>query len=211
MNLKRNIIISGYLFGLLVFAFLLFGCVQSEKKKVFSESEVSAFVMEDLNSKYPNADVKEILEMKSSDSNESWEIKARVTFNYTSPCPVRMNVYYDYPRKGFVEKPPEYITRTCEVCQGVTTCILGTPEEAIIASHTLSGSDPVKSYLGSYSDAKASAKFYSDYIDPVEKKIYKDVWIVKWTSEKTNYGLIVLISNDAKILGIIQATKQETI
>jgi len=211
MNVKRNVFISGYVFILLLSAFILFGCVQSESKKTFSESEVRTFVMEDLNSKYPNADVREILEMRSSDSNESWVIKARVTFNYTSPCPVRMNVYYDYPRKGFVEKPPEYITKTCEVCQGVSTCILGTPEEAIIASHTLSGSEPVKSYISSYPNAKASAKFYSEYIDPVERKTYKDVWIVKWTSEKTNYGLIVLISNHAKIIGIIQATKQETI
>jgi hypothetical protein len=195
----------------IIFGILLFGCIQSESKKTFSKAEVEKFVLDDLNAKYPNADVKEIIEMKSSDMNESWQIKARVTFNYSSPCPVRMNVYYDYPRKGFVETPPDYITKNCEVCVGVSTCILGTPEEAIIASHTLSGSSPVQNFINSHLNAKASAKFYSEYLDPIEKKPYKDVWIVKWTSETTNYGLIVLISNDAKILGIIQATKQETI
>ena len=164
-----------------------------------------------MNSKYANADVKEILEVITSPTNDSWQIKARVTFNYSFPCPVRMNVYYDYPRKGFIETPPEYITKDCTVCKGVETCVLGTPEEAVIASHTLSGSDSVTNFINSHSNPQAAAKFYSDYIDPVEHKEYSNVWVVKWTSDTTNYGLIVLVSNNASILGIIQATKQETI
>lgn len=206
-NAKQKILFA----SLVIISLFMFGCLQSNTTKRFSEDEVRKFVIDDLNSKYPDADVKEILEMKSTDMNESWQIKTRVTFNYSSPCPVRMHVYYDYPRRGFIETPPEYITKSCEVCQGVSKCLLGTPEEAIIASHTLYGSEPVTRFINSYPNAVVTAKFYSEYLDPIEKKPYQNVWIVKWTSESTNYGLIVLISNDAKILGIIQATKQETI
>ncbi len=207
MNVKNSL----NLISLILVSMILFGCLQTQQQQVFKESDARAFVLDDLNSKYPNADVKDISEIKSSSTNDSWQIKARVTFNYTSPCPVRMNVYYDYPRKGFIETPPEYITKDCTVCKGVETCVLGTPEEAVIASHTLSGSDPVVSFISSHSNAQASAKFYSEYIDPIQNNKYSNVWVVKWTSETTNYGLIVLVSNNAEVLGVIQATKQETI
>ena len=199
------------LVSLVLFSLVLFGCLQTEQQQVFKESDARAFVLDDLNSKYPSANVKEILEIVSSSTNDSWQIKARVTFNYTSACPVRMNVYYDYPRKGFIETPPEYVTKECTVCKGVETCILGTPEEAIIASHTLEGSDAVVSFISAHSNAQASAKFYSEYLDPIQTNKYSNVWVVKWTSDTTNYGLIVLVSNEAQVLGVIQATKQETI
>ncbi|MEM3814509.1 MAG: hypothetical protein QW771_00180 [Candidatus Micrarchaeia archaeon] len=200
-----------WIIGLIIFSVFMFGCLQSSKTTTLNADEVKKFVLDDLNSKYPDADIKEILEMKPGESNNTWQIKTRVTFNYSSPCPVRMNVYYDYPRRGFIETPPEYITKNCEVCKGIANCILGTPEEAIIASHTLEGTDVVSKFINTYSNAKASAKFYSEYLDPIEKKPYSDVWIVKWTSESTNYGLIVMIANTGKVVGIIQATKQETI
>ncbi|MCS7109507.1 MAG: hypothetical protein NZ903_01790 [Candidatus Micrarchaeota archaeon] len=206
MKLRKGIILI-----LLIASIFMFGCVQNERGKTLTEEEVKKFVLDDLNSKYPQADVREILEIRTTDSNESWQIKTRVTFNYTSPCPVRMSVYYDYPRKGFIETPPEYITKDCQVCKGVAKCILGTPEEAIIASHTLDGGEPVSKFIKDYPNAKASAKFYSEYIDPVEKRTHNNIWVVKWTTDATNYGLIVLITNDARIIGVIRATKQETI
>ena len=199
------------LISLVLFSLVLFGCLQTEQQQIFKESDARAFVLDDLNSKYPSADVKEILEITPLSTNDSWQIKARVTFNYTSACPVRMNVYYDYPRKGFIETPPEYVTRDCTVCNGVETCILGTPEEAIIASHTLSGSEAIVNFIGAHANAQATAKFYSEYLDPIQSNKYSNVWVVKWTSDTTNYGLIVLVSNEAQVLGVIQATKQETI
>jgi len=183
---------GGYVVLLLVMGLLLFGCVQPQVSGNVTEKDAKAFVNDDLRSKYPDAEIKEITETTLSEG--SYQIKARITYNYSTPCPVRLNAYYDYPKKGFVASPPEYVTRDCTVCKDFAkaSCILGTPEEAIIASHTVAVNDAVKGYLVAHPDAKPDAKFYTEYIDKGTK--YRDVWVVRWLSPTTNFGIFVIIS-----------------
>lgn len=194
--------------SLILFGVFMFGCPQQPALKTVTETEAHTFVIDDLGAKFPDADVREIIEMSQSDG--SWYVKARVTHNFTTPCPVRMHVYYDYPRKGFIESPPEYITKGCRVCiEG--PCVIGTPEEAIIASHTMAGSDSVQSYILAHSDAKPEVKLYSEYIDAETGTKYRNVWIVKWFSQKTNYATFVLLSETGQVLKAWQSVKTETV
>lgn len=194
--------------SLILLGVFMFGCPQQPVTKTVTEAEARAFVDDDLAAKFSNADVREIIEMSQSDG--SWYVKARVTYNFTTPCPVRMHVYYDYPKKGFIESPPEYITKDCVVCKE-GTCVIGTPEEAIIASHTMAGSAAVNSYVIAHSDAKPEAKLYAEYVDADTGEKHRNVWIVKWFSQKTNYATFVLLSDKGEILKVWQSVKTETV
>ena len=177
---------------ILVVGLFLIGCIQTPISTAVSESDAKAFVNDDLRSKYSDAEIREITETTFSDN--SYLMKARVTYNYSSQCPVRLNIYYDYPKKGFVASPPEYVTRDCTVCKDTlkSSCILGSPEEAIIASHTIASSDKIKSYLAAHPDAKPDAKFYTEYVDNSTRS--RDVWVVRLLSPTTNFGVFAMIS-----------------
>jgi hypothetical protein len=161
------------------------------KPSSVSEQDAKKFFLEDLESKYPSADVREIMEIlpsTASDGSPYFQLKARVTNGMATPCPERMHVFYDYPPKNFVAQPPEYITRGCRVCLDVEKCIIAFPEEAIIASHTYNGTDDVAEFIKANADAKAEASFIGGY------QGQSDVWKVSWSSDYAKSGYEVLLS-----------------
>ena len=205
MSMKRALLFA----VIVLIGFVVFGCIQPQKQAIFSEKDARTFVNDDLNSKFSDAEIKEITEITLSPTNDSWQIKARVTFNYSSPCPIRMNVYYDYPRKGFIATPPEYVTRDCFVCRNTATCIIGTPEEAIIASHTMNNSVSVNNYITAHLNAVPDAKFYTEYVDTDNNTRHKDVWLVKWLSPTTNFGILTLIADNGEIIKSWEVARSE--
>ncbi|VVB58087.1 Uncharacterised protein [Candidatus Anstonella stagnisolia] len=150
--------------------------------------------LDDLQRKYPNADVREIMDVtQEAGSNGSYyQLKARVSSNLIYPCPERLHIYYNYPPQNFVTQPPDIITRDCKLCINEPTCILAFEEEAIVASHTYPGTDAISSYINTYQDAIPTASFASEY------DTYKNVWIVKWDSKSAPYSMKVLLSKTEK-------------
>ncbi|MFH1285600.1 MAG: hypothetical protein ABIH99_03370, partial [Candidatus Micrarchaeota archaeon] len=113
-----------------------------------TELDARKFVVEDMASKYGSAE-SEILSASLEDG--SWLMQARVTLNKNSPCPERINLYYDYPRYGFVTRPPEYITKDCKIlCEDKPTCALAFEEQAVIASHTFKGTEETHALVMRY-------------------------------------------------------------
>jgi len=160
------------------------------------DSDASRFVMEDLRSKYPYADI-EIMsmdKMMNAEGEEYLEVKARVTQMAGTPCPERMHLFYNYPSQNFVAQPPEVITSGCSVCQE-SPCVIAFPEEAVIGSHTLAGSDAVTDYISLHKDASASA---------VE---HADSWRVSWDSPSSTYYLEASVDRSGAILSIDRVQK----
>ena len=144
-----------------------------------TNEDAQKIFIEDLADKYPDADVREVVEIlpaTAQDGASYYQLKARVTKGLSTPCPERMHVFYDYPPKNFVAQPPEYITRGCEVCLNEPNCILAFPEEAIIASHTYPGTEEIAQFIKSNTDAQASAELRDSYMN------YTGVWVVTWRS-----------------------------
>jgi len=166
-----------------------------------TQDDAKKYFLEDLSSKYPNADVKEITEISpltAQDGSPYYQLKARITNGLSTPCPERIHVYYDYPPKNFVAQPPEYITRGCKVCLNVDTCTLAFPEEAIIASHTYAGAEMVSQFVKDSSDAKAVASFDGT-----------DTWTVVWHSASSGAGYTVELSKSQnKVLSVVAGQNQ---
>jgi len=167
-----------------------------------SEEDAKKFFIEDLNSKYPSADVREVVEIipsTASDGSPYFQLKARVTNGMGTPCPERMHVFYDYPPKNFVAQPPEYITKGCRVCIGVQQCMIAFPEEAIIASHTYNGTEQVASFVKGNSDAKAEAIYMENLNGQV------GIWMVTWSSATNPDTYQVILSKSKN--SVISASK----
>ncbi|MBI2079342.1 hypothetical protein HYT84_01135 [Candidatus Micrarchaeota archaeon] len=174
---------------LVVAIFLLLSLVQFYKVNI-EQADARKFVTEDLKGRYPNADI-EIIGIEDKTNNDSekyFEIKAKVTKNSASPCPERTHIYYNYPEQNFISQPPDHITKDCKVCKE-DKCVIGFSEEAIIASHTLPGTEDVDSYIKTY---KGSV--------PTAFETGKG-WVVKWDSDLSAYFYEVTLSKDGKIVG----------
>ncbi len=156
--------------GLVVIGIVVLWYV-ANKPDVTSEYDARNFVINDATTKYPEAEIKVV---SSNFTNNSWKMKVKATLGQNTPCPERIHLYYDYPALQFTTRPPEHITKNCEVCVNAPECILVFPEEALIASHTLSGTEVVKGFLEQTPEATGKASFLVSYGN------YENVWQVEW-------------------------------
>ena len=180
---------------------LLFVYVQSPKT---TEENAEIYVLEDLKAEYGEDANFEIISINENPSIEEgkgkyFTIKARVTLYPDSSCPERIHLYYNYPEQGFVTQPPDYITKNCKICIDQPTCQLIFNEEAIIASHTIEGTENVKQYITQYPNAKATVSAPTNG---------QDNWLVEWDSEEADFYYIVEISRNAELINISTSFKK---
>ena len=122
-------------------------------------------------------------------------LKARVSYNLSTPCPSRLEVEYYYPPQSFVRRTPTQLVSGCTVCTGNPGCVISYMEEAIIASHTYTGSEQVRNFITGHPDAKPTAVLLPIWNDQL------DVWQVDWQDNSS--GLSVFISQTpSRIVGI---------
>lgn len=160
------------------------------------EADASKFVLEDLHSKYSTADIAimTITPKYNEMGSQYFEVKARVTEGADTQCPERSHIFYNYPVQNFVPQPPEVITSNCVVCtEGI--CTVAFQEEAIIASHTLAGTDAIKSYLRANPNA----------VPTVTEK--SDSWLVTWDSATANSYYIVDLHRNGSMLSVTALSK----
>src|SRR5271157_5634521 len=100
MAIRREIVI--------ILLLILFLAVAIKLMEIFSvnpgeSADASKFVLEDLASKYPGADVS-IMNITPETTNGSsyLQVEAKVTQDPLSPCPLLSHIYYDYPVQNFV-------------------------------------------------------------------------------------------------------------
>ncbi|MBN2478284.1 hypothetical protein JXB01_03275 [Candidatus Micrarchaeota archaeon] len=153
--------------------------------------DAKTFIIEDLQTKHPYADVIDIISMDKKTNGYGeiyYETTARITEDLNTPCPVRIHYYYNYPEQNFVTQPPAYITKNCLVCENVGPCIIAFEEEAIIASHTFPGTSDITLFITQHKDAY-----------PLVSK-HEEFWIVDWISPDADYSYQVRISSDGKTI-----------
>jgi len=157
-------------------------------KKNIEFSDAKKFVTEELKVKYPLAEIGIIsVEEKNNNGTKYYEIKTRVTKNAATPCPERMHIYFNYPMQNFVSQPPEYVTKNCKVCLEKQNCPILFAEEAIIASHTMPGTEAINEFImdsvGAYPTVTEN----------------ENSWVIQWDSQFTTYYYQVEISKSATL------------
>lgn len=162
------------------------------------EADASKFVTEDLKTKYPNSqiDIIAITAQNNSKGDKYFEVKAKVVTNAASACPERLHIYYNYPVQNFAQQPKEVITSNCQICtnQG-QLCRILFPEEAIIGSHTLTGTEEVNNFLSAYPQSVPTV----DYMN--------DLWQVKWSSNQSSFNYLVVLETNGSVDKVQKITK----
>lgn len=187
MNIGRGLIV---VLVLLIVIAVLVKAVELFQTNVV-EADASNFVLEDLAAKYPGADIDimTITQKYNARGDSYFEVKTKVTVNPDSPCPERSHILYNYPVQNFVQQPQEAITRGCTVC-GEGICTIAFPEEAIIASHTISGTGAVHAYIQANPGAKPAVTEQADS------------WTVRWDSPDAASYYLVSIHRSGTVLGV---------
>ena len=169
-------IVRDVVLGLLIAIILLIVILPKPKGKI-DEGAAPKFVLDDLHHKYPNANISilEVQEKRNKNNETYYMVKAKVVLDPNTPCPKRMHIYYNYPEQNFVPQPPDIITsKSCKIC-GTGICTIIYPEEAIIGSHTLKGTEDVEQFLEEYPASFPKVK---------EENTNKGkVWNVNWTNK----------------------------
>lgn len=189
MAVRREILL---IVLLLVVIALLVKAIEFFQTQVV-EADASNFVLEDLQTTYPAADITimTITPKYNERGGRYFEVKARVTEDAETPCPRRSHLFYNYPVQNFVPQPPEVITSNCVVCtEGI--CTIAFPEEAIIASHTFTGTEAVHSYVTANQNA----------IPTVAENTESDSWTVTWDSQTAGSYYVVMIHRNGMILKV---------
>lgn len=190
MEVKQEIL---FIVGLLFLIAVLAAAMNYFSMSVGS-ADAGNFVLEDLSSKYPKADIGILKTMeKYNDAGQKYfEIKAKITEEYSSACPKRSHIYYNYPVQNFVPAPAEKITtQNCNVCTS-GTCVINYPEEAIIASHTLKGTSEVHSFLQTHLSATPTVI------------VGESNWIVKWKDDTVDMLYTISMDRNGNILSVVK-------
>ncbi len=192
MDHRRELILLGILIILIA---IIYSGIEFWKNSS-PDTNVKSLILEDLKTKHPDSTVGIISIEKIGENNGSYyAVKAKVTQNYATPCPVRIHYHYNYPEQNFVTSPPEYITKNCKVCTD-STCYLMFEEEAIIASHTLKGTEAIEEYINENSGAYPKVQSNPEG------------WTVIWKSPSSEFGYEVILSFKGEV---IKLTKIETL
>ncbi|GEM_PF-2116110 len=168
-----------YLFIVPAMILLLAGC--TERPQETNQLSFEKSIIADAEAKYPDADIIEIEGREVVGGISMTNV--RVTFNSTSICPVRMRLRYKSPDFGYETGIPTYIVNDCKY-ECVGTCVITSEEVAIVAAHTLDGSDDVKEFIGDGQGIVAKATY-----DKLE-----DNWTVTFTKTDTGEAMRVVIS-----------------
>ena len=186
----------GFLLALVLILVILASAVKVLEVNV-EQADARRFVLEDAEDRFPGADneIIRIDEAYNEQNERYYHMKVRVTNFPATGCPERMHVYYNYPEQNFEPEPIEFVTTECRVCTQ-EPCALVFPEEAIIASHTLDGGEPVRAFLEDFPTAYPN----------VEQS--GDTWRVTWDSPVSTYYYVVGVSIDGSRVSATRIDKE---
>jgi len=161
----KNSIILLFLF------FFLFGCITTPERE-YEEIDYEKTIIEDAMNKHPNADIVEIESVDLMDGINVTSI--RVSYYINSICPERYRLRYRYPDFGYETGVPIEIVKNCEY-KYTPDSVITYKEQAIVAAHSLKGTEEVKDFIGEGEDIFVETYFHSD----------TGVWEVTFTNEIT--------------------------
>ncbi|RME78907.1 MAG: hypothetical protein D6769_03760 [Methanobacteriota archaeon] len=168
----KKVVLSLALF--IIVAFIATSLVVLISSKASPDSGVSKAslenaVLEDARTRFADADIVEINNIEEKGGNKY--IVVRVTYNYSSTCPIRKHVYYTYPEGLFLPEYPVNVITSCSFCKS-GDCLIAYDEEAILASVNAKGTAQVRDFAE------------LNNATPLVSKL-GNIWKVKWVADNS--------------------------
>ncbi|MGC8568328.1 MAG: hypothetical protein ACP5LP_03975 [Candidatus Micrarchaeia archaeon] len=157
-----------------------------------TEQQAINLVLSDMENSSPNAQIT-ITNVSPSQYPGSWHIIMSVVYNATSPCPDFYSYSFDYPKFGFVYRIEDNYTSSCVVhgLSNNSNYIIAASPVAITRVYSFPSAQSYIEKFG-YSNITANAEFLTNA--SIMGKNYTNVWVVKYSSPKSNYSEVFYIS-----------------
>ncbi len=185
------------IFALILIAFM-FSVYYIESHGVavqqITKSQPDALVLNYLQNSNPSSAIN-ITNTTPSHYPGSWHITASIVTNATSPCPSYFIYSFDYPKYGFVLRVDNTYTSNCQIygsAQG-KSAVIGSYPVAITKSY-VDNISAVKAFVYKYGFSNVSAHAFYFNSTAFQGKEYSNLWIVNYTSSKSNASVDVLLS-----------------
>jgi len=174
---------------ILFLVFFLFGCVTPPETEI-QGIEHDKTIIEDAKSKHPTAD---IVEIESVDLMDGINVTSvRVSYYTDTICPERYRLRYRYPNFGYETGVPIEIVKNCEY-KYTPDSVITYEEQAIVAAHTLQGTEQVKAFVGNGDNINVETNYYET----------TSVWEVIFNNEISNEKMrVTLQAKNPKIIVI---------
>jgi hypothetical protein len=186
----KNSIIILFLF------FFLFGCITTPERE-FEVIDHEKTIIEDAMNKHPTADIVEIESIDSMDGVNVTNI--RVSYYINTICPERYRLRYRYPEFGYETGVPIEIVKNCEY-KYTPDSVITFKEQAIVAAHTLKGTEEVKEFVGNGENIFVETNYYSN----------SEVWEIVFTNELTFEKMrVTLQSRNPQVLTVKKIMEEE--
>jgi hypothetical protein len=144
---------------IILFLFIfLFGCITTPERE-YEEIDYEKTIIEDATNKHPNADIVEIESVDVMDGLTTTNV--RVSYYVDTICPERYRLRYKYPEFGYETGIPIEIVKNCEY-KYTPDSVITYKEQAIVAAHSLKGTEDVKDFIGNGEYIFVETTFHSD-------------------------------------------------
>jgi hypothetical protein len=176
----------------------------------FTSAQAEQFVLNDLKSSNPGANITVINVSNSTLKSGSYNIVLSIVYNSTTPCPTLFIEEYDYPATGLVPSLDNLYTKNC-VIHGLSNApsyVISSPEIAIVKSFNQSPNknvSQIKDYVNTfgYANTQVSATFYPflNNTQTHQSQSYYNVWLIKYHANSANYSVYAILDSSGAVAG----------
>jgi hypothetical protein len=182
-------------------------------QKTLTASQAEQFVINDLKSGSPSANITVINVSNSTLKKGSYNIVLSIVYNATRPCPTLFIEAFDYPATGLVPSIDNLYTKDC-IIYGISDApsyVISSPEIAIARSYNQSvnhGINQVTYYVSDYgyNNTAVTAQYYP-YLNNTQTnlgKSYYNVWLVRYKAAAANFSVYTVIGNSTVLANYTQ-------
>ncbi|WP_088820336.1 hypothetical protein [Candidatus Mancarchaeum acidiphilum] len=200
------------LIAVIAIIFIVHSYFVKVKPNYITENEALSIVTKDIKLENPNSNITIMNITKSKLANDSWDITLRLINYSNSVCPTLEIESYNYPAVTLVPTVISVYSSDCSI-YGNQTC--ETPYSDItmgpvaLTCAYIENTSDLNSYITDYGlkNITASAKFYSNLNLTQPKAYYRNIWLLNYSSNLSNYNLIVVMNKSGYIINSFKIPK----
>lgn len=199
--LTRVAIIVLILIVVFTAGFLIFRRTTSHQ---LTPQQAEQFVINDLKSSNPSANISVISITNSTLKAGSYNIVLSIVYNATRPCPTLFIEGFDYPATGLVPSIDNLYTKNCVIygLSDAPSYVISSPEIAIARSYN-QGIGQITSYVSTYgyNNTVVTAKFYPSLNDTSLGNNFYNAWLIRYRATNSNYSIYAVMDSSGTVVG----------
>ncbi len=208
----KVVLMAIILIAIVVAIFVIHNYFVKVKPNYITENEALSIVTKDIKLENPNSNITIINITKSKLANDSWDITLRLINYPHSICPTLEIESYNYPAVTLVPTVISVYSSNCSI-YGNETCATPysdiTMDPVALTCAYIDNTTSLNTYIRDYGfkNITASAQFYSSLNITHPQADYRNIWLLNYSSNMSNYNLIIVMNKSGYIVNSFKISK----